>query len=47
MSQPIILNAFYDAGNKVGVLMGWVTTLLLTAGVVYVMLKYVLAKNKE
>jgi len=47
MSHPIILNAFYDAGNKAGVLLAWGTSLLLTVELVYVMFKYVFAKNKE
>ena len=47
MSNPIILNAFYDAGNKAGVVLAWGTSLLLTVELVYVMFKYVFAKNKE
>jgi hypothetical protein len=47
MSNPIVLNAFYDAGNKVGVFMAWATSLILTAELAYVMFKYVFAKNKE
>jgi hypothetical protein len=47
MSNPIVLNAFYDAGNKAGVILAWGTSLLLTAELVYVMFKYVFAKNKE
>ncbi|MDI9320041.1 MAG: hypothetical protein QM530_06135 [Phycisphaerales bacterium] len=47
MSNPIVLNALYDVGNKVGVFMAWATTFLLTAEMVYVMFKYVLAKAKE
>lgn len=47
MSNPIVLNAFYDAGNKAGVMLAWGTSLLLTVELVYVMLKYVFAKNKE
>lgn len=47
MSNPIVLNAFYDAGNKAGVFLAWGTSLLLTAELVYVMYKYVFAKNKE
>lgn len=47
MSQPIVLNALYDAGNKAGVLLAWGTSILLTVELVYVMFKYVFAKNKE
>jgi hypothetical protein len=47
MSNPIVLNAFYDAGNKAGVMMAWATSILLTVELVYVMYKYVFAKNKE
>lgn len=43
----MLLNAFYDAGNKFGVMMCWVTSLILTVELVYVMFKYVFAKNKE
>jgi hypothetical protein len=47
MSNPIVLNALYDAGNKAGVLLAWGTSILLTVELVYVMFKYVFAKNKE
>lgn len=47
MSNPIVLNALYDAGNKAGVFLAWATSLLLTAELAYVMFKYVFAKNKE
>lgn len=46
-ANPIVLNAFYDAGNKLGVALSWATSLTLTAGLAYVMFKYVFAKNKE
>ncbi|MFA6151440.1 MAG: hypothetical protein WC716_08980 [Chitinophagaceae bacterium] len=47
MSHPIVLNAFYDAGDKAGVFLAWATSILLTVELVYVMFKYVFAKNKE
>ncbi len=47
MTNPILLNAFYDAGNKVGVFMAWATCLILTAELVYVTFKYVFPKNKD
>ncbi len=47
MANTIILNAFYDAGDKAGTFMAWATTLLLTAAMGYAMFKYVLAKNKD
>ncbi|GAA4458703.1 hypothetical protein [Rurimicrobium arvi] len=46
IANPIVLNALYDAGNKVGVAMCWVTSLILTAELAYVMFKYVFAKSK-
>lgn len=44
---PVLLNAFYDAGNKAGVFLAWATSLLLTAELAYVMFKYVFASSKE
>ena len=36
----VLLNAFYDAGNKVGNILAWVFILLMFIEVVYVMAKY-------
>jgi len=46
MTAPVILNAFYDAGNVAGHFLAWATSLTLTLGLVYVMFKYVFAKSK-
>lgn len=36
----VLLNAFYDAGNKVGNILAWVFILLMFIELVYVMAKY-------
>lgn len=46
-STLILLNALYDAGNKFGHAMAWVTCLLLAIAVFFAMGKYVFSKEKE
>jgi hypothetical protein len=47
MLNTVLLNAFYDAGNKIGVAMSWITTLTIVFALAYVMVKYVFAKSKD
>jgi len=37
---PMLLNAFYDAGNMIGPILAWVFGLLMFVELVYVMVKY-------
>jgi hypothetical protein len=36
----ILLNALYDAGNKIGPALCWIFVILMTIELVYVMAKY-------
>jgi hypothetical protein len=37
---PILLNAFYEFGNKIGPILTWVFILLMVVELIYVMAKY-------
>jgi len=40
-----LLNAFYEAGNKIGPILGWVFFLLMVIELIYVMAKYLGTKK--
>jgi len=43
----VLLNAFYDAGNKVGHMLGWIFAVTLALATFFVMFKYVFGSSKE
>lgn len=43
----MLLNAFYDAGNKIGPILAWTFALLMTIQVIYVMAKYLGSSTKK
>lgn len=44
--QTIMLNALYNAGDKVAPMIGWIFILLMTVELIYVFVKYVITSNK-
>ncbi len=40
-----LLNAFYEAGNKIGPILCWLFILLMTIELIYVMVKYLGSKK--
>lgn len=44
--QTILLNAFYNSGDKLGSILSWIFILLMTIEIVYVFMKYVITSNK-
>lgn len=42
----LLLNAFYDSGNKIGYALVWICIIVMTIELLYVMLKYVFTSNK-
>jgi hypothetical protein len=47
LQQPMLLNAFYDAGNKIGPVLTWFFIIMMTIGVVYTMAKYLGGSEKK
>ncbi len=41
----MLLNAFYDFGNKIGPLLTWVFILAMTVELIFVMAKYLFTKD--
>ena len=44
---PLLLNAFYEFGNKLGPILTWVFILLMVVQLVYVMAKYLGGGNDK
>ncbi len=47
MTKPVLmLNAVYEAGNKIAPILCWVFILLMLVAITYVFVKYVITSNK-
>lgn len=46
IQAPLLLNAIYDAGNKIGPILCYTFILLMVIEIVYVWIRYVITSNK-
>jgi len=44
--QTIMLNAFYNSGDKIGPIIGYIFIMAMLIELVYVFVKYVITSNK-
>jgi hypothetical protein len=46
LTHTVMLNALYDAGNKIAPAVGYIFILLMSVELLYVFVKYVITSNK-